>query len=74
VHHFDQRLARAQAGEHVLAARARADTVDKRLHHRQRDVGLEQCQAHFAQRLAHVVVGEPPFAAQPLDRLLQSLA
>ena len=35
--------------QHFLADRAHLDALDQRLHHRQRDVGFEQRDAHFAQ-------------------------
>ena len=41
--------------------------VDELPDHRQRDVGLEQRQPHFAQRVLDVVVGEARLAAQFLD-------
>ena len=45
---------------------------DERLDDRQRDVGLEQRQAHFAQRVLDVGVGEARFAAQRLDDARQA--
>jgi hypothetical protein len=48
-HDLDQGLARRQALQHFLADRAHLDALDQRLHHRQRDVGLEQGDAHLAQ-------------------------
>ena len=42
----------------------RLDAVDEALHHRQRDVGLEQRHAHLAQRLGDVLFGDAAAAAQ----------
>ena len=41
----------------------------KSLHHRQRDVGVEEREAHLAQRLLDVVFGEARVAADRLDDL-----
>ncbi len=67
VHHADQRLPRRQAADHLLAHRLRADRGDEVLHHRQRAVGLEQRDAHLAQRVLHVRLGEASLAANGLD-------
>ena len=66
VHDLDQRLARGQAGQHFLADRADLDALDQGLHHRQRDVRFEQRDAHLAQRLADVFLGQAAAAAQAL--------
>jgi hypothetical protein len=66
VHHADQRLAGRQAAGHFRAERRGAHRLDEVLHHRQRDVGLEQRDAHFAQRLLDVGFGEARFAANVL--------
>ena len=67
VHHADQRLARREAADHFLAERLLLHARDEVLHHRQADVGVEQREAHFAQRLLDVVLGEARVAAQRLD-------
>jgi hypothetical protein len=72
VHHADQRLAGREAADHFLAERLRAHRVDEVLHHRQRDVGLQQRDAHFAQRVLHVRLGEARFAADRLDDLREA--
>jgi hypothetical protein len=46
---------------------------DEVLHDRQRDVGLEQRQAHLAQRLVDVALGERAAAAQPVEDLAEAL-
>jgi len=67
VHHAHQRLPRRQAADNLLAERLGAHRVDEMLDHRQRDVGLEQRDAHFAQRILHVDLGEARLAADRLD-------
>src|SRR5699024_9130994 len=66
-------LARRERLEHFLADRAHLDALDQRLDHRQRDVGLEQRDAHFAQRFANVLLGQPAAAAQAFDGAGQAL-
>src|SRR5690606_19576636 len=66
-HDLDQGLARGQRLQHFLADRAHLDALYQGLHHRQRDVGLEQRDAHLAGGLADVLLGQPPPAAQALD-------
>ena len=46
---------------------------DEVLDDRQRDVGLEQREAHFAQRVLDVGVGQPRFAAQLLHDAAEPL-
>jgi hypothetical protein len=72
MHHADQRLARREAAEHFLAERLGAHRIDEVLHHRKRDVGLEQRDAHFAQRVLDVVLRQPRFAAHGLDDLAEA--
>ena len=66
-HHLDQGLARGQRLQHFLADRTHLDALDQGLHHRQRNVGLEQRDAHFAGRLADVLLGQAAAATQALD-------
>ena len=63
----DQRLARLERAQHFLAQRLFLDAGDEVAHHRQRDVGLEQGHAHFAQHVLHVVFGDAGLAAHLLD-------
>jgi hypothetical protein len=72
VHDAYQRLARREAADHLLAQSLGAHCVDEVLYHRQRDVGLEQRDAHFAQRILHVRLGEARFAANRLDDLREA--
>ena len=72
VHHADQRLTRRQAADDFRAERGGAHRVDEMLHHRQRDVRLEQRHAHFAQRLLDVRFGHARFAADGLDDLREA--
>ena len=53
--------------QHFLADRAHLDALDQRLHDRQRDVGFQQRDAHFAQRFADVLLGQAAAAAQAGD-------
>ena len=46
----------------------------KRLHDRQRDVGLEEGHADLPQRLGHVALGDLAVAAQALEDLLELVA
>ena len=69
----DQRLARRQRADDLLAERLFLDRRDECAHDGQRDVGVEQREAHFAQRFLDVVVGEPGLAAQFLDDARQPL-
>jgi len=43
------------------------DAGDEVTHHRQRDVGLEQCHAHLAQHVLHVGFRDASLAAHLLD-------
>ena len=66
-HDLDQRLAGRQRLQHFLADRAHLDALDQRLHHRQRDVGFQQRDAHLAGRFADVLLGQAAAAAQAGD-------
>jgi len=68
----DQRLARRQAADDFRAECCGAHRFDEVLHHRQRDVGLEQRHAHFSQRFLDVRLGEARFAAHRLDDFRQT--
>ncbi len=67
----DQRLAGRERTDDFLTERSRPDRRDEILDDRQRDIGLEQRNAHFAQCFADVGLGEPRFAAQRLDDATQ---
>ena len=67
MHHADQRLPRREAADHFGAERLRAHGVDEVLHHRKRNIGFEQRNAHFAQRLLDIRFREARFAAHLLD-------
>ena len=73
LHDADQRLSRRQRADHLLADGLFAHRGDEILDDRQRDVGLQQRHAHFAQRAVDVGVGEPRFAAQGLDDAAEPL-
>ena len=63
----DERLAGREAGGDFGAERLLLDALDEGLDHRQRNVGLEQRHAHFAQGLADVFFGDAAAAAQRVD-------
>ncbi len=65
----DQGLPRRQRSDDLLADRLLLDDRDEIADHRQRDVGFEQREPNFAQRVLDVVVGEAGLAAQFLDDL-----
>ena len=67
MHDADQRLSRREAADHFRAHRLFLHCGDEILHHRQRHVGLEQRDAHLAQRFLDVGFGEARFAADRLD-------
>ena len=69
----DQRLARAQRTEHLLANGFFLDRSDQGLDGRQGDVGLKQGQAHFAQRVGDIGFGQAGFAAQRLHDTRETL-
>jgi hypothetical protein len=68
----DQRLSRRQRSDDLRADRFLAQVADERLDDRQCDVGLEQREPHFPQRVLDVGFGEPRFAAQRLDDARQA--
>jgi hypothetical protein len=67
VHHANQRLPRREAADDLGAERLGAHGVDEVLDHRQRDVRLQQRDAHFAQRFLDVRLRQARFAAKLLD-------
>ena len=56
-----------EAGGDFGAQRLLLHALDEGLDHRQRDVGLEQRHAHFAQGFADVFFGDAAAAAQGVD-------
>ncbi len=66
MHDADQRLSRRQRANHLLAQRPLAHARDEVLDDGQGDVGLEQREPDFAQRVLDVLVGEPRLPAQLL--------
>ena len=73
VHDADQRLAGRERPGHLGAERALLDAGDEVAHDRQRDVGLEQRHAHFAQHVLHVLFGDAGLAAHRLDEATQAV-
>jgi len=74
LHHAHQRLARRQAGHHVLAQCLFLHAGDEFPHHRQGDVGLQHGQAHFAQHFGGIGFGQASLAAHGLDDPRQALS
>src|SRR6478736_3532912 len=68
----DEGLAGAETRTHLRAERARLDSLDELLDHRQGDVRLEQRNAHLAQCVGNVVLGQPAATAQGRDRRTQT--
>ncbi len=69
----DERLSRRQRADDLVADRLLPHVRDEFLDDGQRDVGLEQRKANFAQRVGDVGVGETRFAAQLFDDARESL-
>jgi len=70
-HNLDDLLARGERGQHFLADRLSANLVDELLDHLEVDVGLEQREADFAQRLVNVLLGELGLPAEGLEGALE---
>jgi hypothetical protein len=68
---LDHHLPGRDRPQHLLADRLLADPVDEGLDHRQRHVGLEQGDAHLAQRGHHVGLGQRAAPLQPIEDLSQ---
>ena len=68
---LDNHLRRGDALQYLLANRALANRADEVFDNRQRDIGLEQCDPHFAQSGAYVLLGERATAAQAIEDLAE---
>ena len=64
---FDDLLRRVERLRHLRAASSLLDRGDELAYDRQRDVGLEQCNADLARGRVDVGLGQPPLAAQRLE-------
>ncbi len=73
MNHAHQRLARRQRADDVRADGLGAHGGDEVLDDRERDVGFEQREAHLAQRVLDVFVGQPRLAAQLLHDAAEPL-
>jgi hypothetical protein len=71
---LDHLVGGRERGEHVLADRLRLHTLDEAAHDLEVDVGLEECNADFAECGLDVVLGQPAVAAQLVEDALQSCA
>ena len=70
-HDLDDLLAGRKRGQHFLSHGLGLDAVDQLFDHFEVDVGLEQRQPDFAQRLGNVFFAQPGLAAKALERALQ---
>ena len=71
---LDDHLPRRDRAQHFLADRLLGDLVDEIARDRQRDVGLEQGDAHFAHRRAHVGLAERAAPAKPVEYAAEPIA
>ena len=71
---LDDLLPGLNTHQDVFAERLGLDPFDEIAGHLEIDIGLQQGHAHFAQGLAHVVLGNLAEAAQVLERLLELAA
>jgi hypothetical protein len=71
---LDDLLARRDRAQHLLADRLLGGAVDELSDDRQRDVRLEQGDAHLAHRAAHVGLVERAAAAQAVEHAAQTIA
>ena len=74
VHHADQRLTGGEAADDFLSQRGFLHLGDEFLDHRQRDVGFQQGEAHFAHGVLNVALGQPRLAAQIFDDAREALS
>ena len=70
-HDLDDLLARRKRGQHFLPHGLGLYAVDQLFDHFEVDVGLEQRQPDFAQRLRNILLAQPGLAAKALKRALQ---
>jgi hypothetical protein len=71
---LDDLVGRPDRADHRFAAGLLARPGDEIARHRQRDIGLEQGQAHLAQRLFDVLLRQQAATAQPVEDPRQPLA
>ena len=70
-HNLDDLLARRKRGQHFLPHGFGLDAVNQLFDHFEVDVGFQQRQPDFAQRLRNVFLAQPGLAAKALKRALQ---
>ncbi len=68
-----ERLARGQTLRHLGTNRALLDPIDEILHHRQRDVSLEQRHPHFTKGVLDIVLGQLGLAGDMTKRLRETI-
>jgi hypothetical protein len=71
---LDDHLARSDRAEHFLPDRFLGDLINEIARDRQRDVGLEQGDAHFAHGGAHVGFRERAAPAKPIEYAAKPVA
>ena len=64
----DQNLAGLQGSQHFTAECFFFDPGDEVAHHRQRDIGLQQSHAHFAQHFVDIVFRDTGLSPQSFDQ------
>ena len=70
-HDLDHLLGRRQALEHLLAERLLLDPGEELLDHPEVDVGFEQREPDLLQRRGEVLLGDPAFALQAAEDVLE---
>src|SRR5439155_18919724 len=71
---FDDHLPRSDRAQNLLPDRFLGDLIDKIARNRERDVRLEQCNAHFAHRRTHVRLAERAAPAKPVEYAAEPIA
>jgi hypothetical protein len=73
VHQTHQGLTGGERAHHLGAQRLFLDAGDEVAHHGQRDVGLQQRHAHFAQHVLHIAFGDARLTAHGLDQAAETI-
>src|SRR5438270_865646 len=74
VHDLDDHLPRGNRAQHLLSERPLAHRVDEIAHDRERDIGLQQRDADFAQGRRDIVLAQRAAAAQAVEDLVEPVA
>ena len=70
----NQMLLGGQRAQHFLADRLFPDMLDKVADDLDVDVGFEQRQAHFAQRIVDIALGNPPLPLELFEYAFETIA